>query len=166
MTTLAERWQEAITMFTRRNPSSSSPSSRPKPDAPPSSAPSAPPTPAEVVEDWPAPPQPQSPQVESTPSPPEPSNIEAAATESETVTKVAHQSVAVGDLVRLAGGGPCLTVMDIIDGADDGSDLLIRCSWFDNENQLKSNSFPFRSLIEWPFVSPKFFARHPQVKST
>lgn len=39
-----------------------------------------------------------------------------------------------GDTVRLKSGGPLMTVEQIING-------LVRCSWFSEKNELKSQSF-------------------------
>jgi uncharacterized protein YodC (DUF2158 family) len=55
-------------------------------------------------------------------------------------------SFKVGDVVKLKGGGPQMTITGTSVGPDRPT--LFTCNWFDKDNREQSSAYPADSLIE------------------
>lgn len=55
-------------------------------------------------------------------------------------------SFKIGDVVKLKGGGPLMTVTGTSVGADRPT--LFTCNWFDKENREQGSAYPADALVE------------------
>lgn len=75
-------------------------------------------------------------------------------------------SFKIGNVVKLKGGGPAMTVTGTSVGPDRPT--LFDCTWFDKDNREQQSSYPAEALIsaeKRPHKEPVHIARAPKDRS-